>query len=343
MFQGSPRLSLKQPLGGWLASPHESWEWFFSPRDRLLIHRTKDGFEVHQSSSASAQATFLKEATPHMDFDVQDLELAAVKESSGSYLLKISSSLATSIDPEPPPAHSSLESMQTSLPEEDQWATATLEIPEDDCATLSEALREGTALAVSDGSFKDSFGTSAFVLEGKDGTHRLTGANVVPGHPDDQSAYRSEIAGVCAILQVLLMICQLFNITEGEVEIGLDGEAAMDRISGPYDPHCNARDFDLLTHVRALLKELPVTCTFSHIKGHQDDIEGQELDRRARLNIEMDSRAKAHWALHSPAGSPPNHKFSREPISVSITGRKLSRFHFESLYNEVYMPVTRAY
>jgi hypothetical protein len=51
----------------------------------------------------------------------------------------------------------------------------------------------------SDGSFKDRFGTSALLLLlcGRDS---IIGLNVVPGHPADQGAYRSELSWTSTVL-----------------------------------------------------------------------------------------------------------------------------------------------
>jgi hypothetical protein len=38
-------------------------------------------------------------------------------------------------------------------------------------AMIAPAISQGTAIAVSDGSYKDEFGTSAIVLEGKDSSN----------------------------------------------------------------------------------------------------------------------------------------------------------------------------
>jgi hypothetical protein len=63
---------------------------------------------------------------------------------------------------------------------------------------------------------------------------------------------------------------------------------AADGIQAPH--------FDLITATRAMLQQCPVTWIPHHVKGHQDDDHTATLDRWALLNIEMDTRAKLHWA-----------------------------------------------
>ena len=68
---------------------------------------------------------------------------------------------------------------------------------------MASAIQDGTAIAVSDGSYKTEFGTSALALEGEDSTNRIVAVNVVPGDPTDQSSYRSELAGIFGIVTMV--------------------------------------------------------------------------------------------------------------------------------------------
>ena len=70
---------------------------------------------------------------------------------------------------------------------------------------LESDLYSGRALAVSHGSFfPDSrIGSCAWILSSADGTEWISGGGVVPGQPNIQSAYRSELAGQLGIAAVL--------------------------------------------------------------------------------------------------------------------------------------------
>jgi hypothetical protein len=46
---------------------------------------------------------------------------------------------------------------------------------------MASVIQDGTAIAVSNGSFKTEFGTSALVFEGGDSTNQIVAVNVVPG------------------------------------------------------------------------------------------------------------------------------------------------------------------
>ncbi len=57
--------------------------------------------------------------------------------------------------------------------------------------TIATAIRNCEAIAVSDGSFKDGYGTAAWVLEGGDCRGRIVGQVIAPGDEQDHLAYRS--------------------------------------------------------------------------------------------------------------------------------------------------------
>jgi hypothetical protein len=60
----------------------------------------------------------------------------------------------------------------TTLPKDTQWALRDINLT-DDGLTIAQAIRDGTAIGISDGSFKDGFGTASWVLEGPSPRHRI--------------------------------------------------------------------------------------------------------------------------------------------------------------------------
>ena len=80
-----------------------------------------------------------------------------------------------------PQAPKSLEAARRTLPSLDIWA-ADIIIHNDEGFTVASAIKAGTAYAVSDGSYKDQRGTSAFLLQGPAGTKgSVLGMNEIPG------------------------------------------------------------------------------------------------------------------------------------------------------------------
>ncbi len=64
----------------------------------------------------------------------------------------------------------------------------------------AEAIRNCTAVAVSDGSFKEGYGTAAWVIEGETEDSQLLGRIIAPGGQHNQSPYRSELTGILAAI-----------------------------------------------------------------------------------------------------------------------------------------------
>ena len=123
-------------------------------------------------------------------------------------------------------------SLLSQRPDSFQWAVSEMSLS-DDGIVIAQALIQGTAIAVSNGSFKDSQGTSAFIIEGGSKQGRLVGVNLIPRDESSQSQYRrSELGGVASILECLHCICIAHGITAGKVEVGLDGKQAMKEAFG---------------------------------------------------------------------------------------------------------------
>ena len=176
-----------------------------------------------------------------------------------------------------------------------RWAIERCSV-EDDGVTVANAIRNGKCIGVSDGSFKDEFGTACWIIQGEDVVSQIKCPLVVPGHSSTLSAYRSELAGIYSMVTMIETLCKFHGISEGSVEIGCDGllvlTHAMQRwdITNPKMPQ-----FDLLSATRMMLRRCPVQIRSWHTKGHQDDEAGATSDRWALLNIEADDGAKAQW------------------------------------------------
>jgi hypothetical protein len=116
--------------------------------------------------------------------------------------------------------------------------------------TLADAICQGQAIAVSDGSYKDKFGTVAYVLEGATAVNQIMGVLAVPGVPEDQSLYHSELAGLYGIAMMVQVICKYFGITSGGIKVGCDGQIALQRVIGEgpkLNPDIKDADYDLLS------------------------------------------------------------------------------------------------
>jgi hypothetical protein len=214
--------------------------------------------------------------------------------------------------------------IQTS-PESMRWAVSSFAVA-DGGAVIAEAIRQGIAVAVCDGSFKDAFGTAAYVLEGATMAKRMVVVLVTPGEPSDQSPYRSELSGLYGVVTMVHIICAQFKITSGAIEVGCDCESALRHVFGTgsrYEADIADPDYDLRSATRKMLANSPITWKWRHVAGHQDDDGIEDLDRWATLNIEMDNLAKVYWndMCEEPAVSFP---VQDEYWPVRIQGLKIS-------------------
>lgn len=146
-------------------------------------------------------------------------------------------------------------------------------IPEDECKAIAIAIINGTARAISDGSFKPDVkkGSSAFITTpGKTIVNRLVGKNWVPGGINDQSAYRSELSGLSGILSSFAIIVEIYNITEGSIEIACDSQGVLNEVdSNDVCLYCEQTSFDILQDIHHRIKLLPIEIKCRWVEVHQ--------------------------------------------------------------------------
>lgn len=172
---------------------------------------------------------------------------------------------------------------------------------------VAEAIRQGMAIAATDGSFKSQVVTAACCLEGPSYGHKRVSATCrSPGHPEDQDAYRAELSGVLMVICVVKHICCLHRIKSGGITPAYNGLEAIIKAMDPNTYYsCRSNQFDLISAIDNKLLNSLLTWRWSHVKGHQDD-RIRPLDRWATLNIEMDSFAKhRRWLEEGHLSNPP--------------------------------------
>jgi hypothetical protein len=83
------------------------------------------------------------------------------------------------------------------------WAVKKIEWTIDPACT-ADGLRNGTAKAITNGSFKESKGTAGFAIVTEDGSRGIYGMNRTPGPADAHCLYRSENGGIVGLMYRLL-------------------------------------------------------------------------------------------------------------------------------------------
>jgi ribonuclease HI len=227
----------------------------------------------------------------------------------------------------------------------DKWAIDTLH-ERDNGTALAAAILRGEAKAVSDGSFKNAQGTSASILfhESSKEPNRIVSVNSVPGNWNEQSAYRSELAGISGSLAITAAVCHIHDIQEGSITFGLDGNQALKAAAGDWPLNPERPDFDLITDIRAKLRKLPIQVHWKWVKGHQDDRSDPVLDKWAKANIMADNLAKAYWNHLNRSGHVAlPQRFGDEAWAIHFRGKKLNRMDKTAIYKAIMDPTTKDY
>jgi hypothetical protein len=325
---------LRTRVGKIKLSLRPQWRWFYSEQEARLFHREGGRWAVYSKTpSRVRRLRSLKFIKQFQFVDALPAESQPASVQRAPKRMRITG-LGGFADPIPTPDHpTTIDDALLTRPTGDRWAVDVLD-NNDNGRSVARAILKGTARAISDGSFKDQLGTSSTVIYGDDEINRMISVNAVPGHIQEQSAYRSELAGIEGALAILESVCQVHDIQHGAVTIGLDGEQALIEASGDWPLNPSRADFDMLTDIRAKIKRLPITVQWRWIKGHQDDeVSYDDLDDWAKANVLVDNVAKAYWnRVASTASEPQAHRFGDEAWALYVNKMKVGKFDKQRLY-----------
>jgi hypothetical protein len=324
--------SLSTRLGRWIDADFDQWQWFLSPSEQRLYERQGSQWVFHPRSGGRsprlASGTFSQQSFPVLRSEDLPSDLVrTVLERRGATLVSTGYSSNSSVfqNQRSTPRPSSFKEYAASLPPDARWVFERFQSAETSAVQIAEAIRTGTCIGVSDGSFKDAFGTASWILCPTGQNSDCIAADlVVPGHSLDQSAFRSELAGLYGLVTAVDSICKFFQLCSGSVEIACDGKEALHRCFSPsFVPSPTDQHYDLIEAIHSIKNRCPVQWHFRHVKGHQDDNPVAELDEWAQLNIAMDLRATTFWNLRSTQTRSIQYAVNSEPWSIWIAGRKL--------------------
>jgi hypothetical protein len=275
---------LLQRLHQWTTRPPEAWQWWYVLQEERIYRYLEARwhfYSVQRVGQRTRSRRFIYGGLVD-EADVSERRRRATVRWTGDGILQLTgySDLETDYDESNPLSTGTLESCISNGDEGWRWAVERFAVA-DGGRTLAEAIHQGRAIAVSDGSYKDDFGTAAYVLEGETASNRIVCALATPGIPEDQSSFCSELAGLYRIVMMVQAVCHQFGITSGGIEVGCDGLIALQRAFGEdfmVTPDIKDSDYDLLSATRKILAESPVIWTWRHVEGHQDDDGIEELD-----------------------------------------------------------------
>ena len=284
---------LRKPLGVWTDEPHQRWKWYVSPDDDNLYEVRENTTYVHPIIGRK-----LRNVSCHMRTETEGV----LPENARRTTVEIADESCIYTQGSAPMAHRTNTTHHNCPP---IWAHAPQWIPKSlmkDCflpdswATIATSLRNGTCVAVTDGSFApdEMVATACWIIEGDNGSNRCKGAAHTPGTKEEMDAYRAEIFGIYCLLICIKYICLHESITEGKVTVVCDCLGALTRAI-LYDnrPTTSHPNFDLLWSIFDLRDEIPITVVCEHVYGHQDTARiNRPLTRLEILNCEADRGAK---------------------------------------------------
>jgi hypothetical protein len=281
-----PHHRLRNSLGHWIHIPTR-WDWFYSPtEDRLFERSDHYGWHTRERNQGHQPARF--QGFRRTNNFISDLPTDATPTTiSGQGPQVVRHEGITTVE---------LEEDDTDDDEDICWWNEPIEIMEN-IVDLVTAIQQGTAICVTDGSYKTSYGTAALIilpcLDAPDG---ITLVNQTPGSFSEQDPYRAELGGIYGCLSYINQLAKRHNITTGTITIACDcWSALLNVFFHEYDKPSQAQ-YDLVHACRLLIRDSPITWLAHHVQGHQDDYKTyQDLDRWGQLNVDMDSLAKAHW------------------------------------------------
>jgi hypothetical protein len=75
------------------------------------------------------------------------------------------------------------------------------------------AIKEGRAIAISDGSRKNKWGTASWrIMADTNEDEKWAGQHITPGRKDDHYAFRSEIGGIYAMEVAIGLLCKILHM-----------------------------------------------------------------------------------------------------------------------------------
>jgi hypothetical protein len=185
---------------------------------------------------------------------------------------------------------------------EDSWPIADSYFPLDP-TLVAQAISNGTAVMVSDGSYKGllsmEIGAAAWILECSQTGATCCGECSTSGLRSKVNAYRSELQGCHASLLGLMAFTIYHQLHGGSVTFHFDNDAGVDKLVESYlNVPTRYKHTDLVKAIRVIVYRLKteheIQITFEKVQGHHlRHVCYKQLTRPEQLNEMMDGRAKA--------------------------------------------------
>ena len=330
-----PGLTLPMSLGAWspVSQPDhwtDTWDWFISHDGAFLFHRYSADLWHRHLRVPRNRHNYFSQFLGLLEPPTVPLYRCSVKHSRNR-LVVLSSSPPTDGDLVEDDVWLDLNGLQirsSKVP----WTVQHIS-SSPSTARLRLHLLAGTAIAVSDGSFfpDSQTGACGWIIATPDNADEwVQGGGLIPGDPEIQSAYRSELGGqlgISAFVESLLL--DLPVGTKLPLRSACDGISAL-RQTGMAQERLRSshRHIDLLSLSSCLWEASFFCIQRQHVRGHQDDT-GRTLTLLESLNCQMDALAKT---LATSAPIRRSFHTSLGIGSISCHGSPISSCVQQSLY-----------
>ena len=339
---------LTNPLGDWSKPTDDHWIWWIDPTtDTIYEHHSITSWSVwtRQTTNGPIARYQLPLLLHTAGWPTTLTRITALVSPNRRYVYFHNAGNADF--PPPPPPPSTLADTLALLPTSAHWALQKI-IQSDNGRRIAEALSNHTAIAVSDGSLKYCLGTAAFIIEAEDHIDHISGVNQVPGPITDGDSHRCEVSGIYSTALIIEAIVSLYNITSGTITMACDNDQSLKVFDPEYTPDPSHQNFDLVLATWTAIHRTNITWIGREVKGHQDNkVPYASLDRFEKLNVAMDTTAKAYWQ-HCYSANPdsPIHTPTEQPIygegwQIWHNQSKITRPFTNNLYEIITDPVSQ--
>ena len=340
-------------LGSWSSLGRSLWIWFYSQEDNRVFCRnsynTFDVYTIQLTSSRRSSRLFnksfikttstlqvlpisAKEATVYSKNNPQQVFLHSFHHHDSDTFHSDTTPLT--------PNYTIEESFAALLPHNLRWILHHNIIPGDKGRALAKQLRKSAVLCIADGSYKDHYGTAAFILDANEDKNSWLGVLPCYGDPSFHDAYRSELTGLLAIVTILLAICNKYDIQDGIVHIGCDNDTALARcLDEEWKCKCPDENWDIIQGTRHIISQLPLSLFPVMVTGHLDkNISYVDLNRKEQLNVDCDTLAKLWWKQTHINPQIFNGRLPGECTELHIQGVAIKQHLDESIFSHCSRP-----
>jgi len=319
-------LILPTPLGKWTGTTHRSWKWYYDRRADVLQCVSKEGTTFFEATGTRrTRGSHLYMRSHHAQVQASGVP-ASVEHLEGGQvrLLNTGTRLAVTdaVD------QSFWEFLKSWGGE---WMWDHIEDPYGDTVWMAEAIANGTAVLVTDGSYDRGLAPQVsgagwtFCCRR---TERIVRGSFYEVSPS-ASAYRGELLGLVALHTLSLALTSFYQVDRGKGKMCCDNIGALNQSSKwVRRVRTGSKQSDLLRAIRSCKIDCRLAFVYHHVKGHQDrHLLWHQLALEAQLNVKCDGLAKSavqRWILFGADASRGLQLLPREKAAVFIEGVKLT-------------------